>query len=167
MTDLIPIASRIPLEVFGAGRLDLLDDLLADDYAVRVLSSEHEGGAEVLRALVHRLRSAFPDLSYAVDDAVQGEDTVALRVTASGTQTGQLLDLPPTGHPASWTEMHFLRFSGERIAEHWGVADEYHVYEQLAVPSHVIPRAHQAITGAITIPDEAFALAEGYESYLR
>jgi hypothetical protein len=63
--------------------------------------------------------------------------------------------------------MHFMRFDGARIAEHWGVADEFHAFTQLGVPPEGIQRAHQAITGReIRIPDEAVAMVADYESYL-
>ena len=164
--DLTEIACRIPLEAFGAGRVEILDDILTEDYVVHVLPAEGYGGAEVLVGLIGRLRAAFPDLSYSVDDAIASGSTVALRATASGTQTGQLQSLPPTGKHAKWTEMHFLRFEGERVAEHWGVADEFQALQQLGIAAHAMPTVLDILTGReIRIPDSAKELVEGYEAY--
>ncbi|HVF21067.1 MAG TPA: ester cyclase [Mycobacteriales bacterium] len=164
--DLTAIAARIPLEAFAAGKVDVLDEILADDYVVHVLPAEGVGGVDVLCGLIGRLRSAFPDLSYSVDDAIVSGLTVAMRATACGTQTGQLQSLPPTGKRAQWTEMHFLRFDGERVVEHWGVADEFAALQQLGIKAHAMPAVLDILAGReIRIPDSAKALVDGYEAY--
>ena len=164
--DLTAIASRIPLEAFAGGKVEVLDEILADDYVVHVLPAEGIGGADVLVGLIGRLRAAFPDLSYTVDDVIASGSTVAMRATASGTQTGQLQSLPPTGKRAKWTEMHFLRFDGERVVEHWGVADEFQALQQLGIAAHAMPTVLDILTGReIRIPDSAKELVEGYEAY--
>lgn len=164
--DLTAIAARIPLEAFAAGKVDVLDEILADDYVVHVLPAEGVGGADVLAGLIGRLRTAFPDLTYTVDDVIQQGSTVAMRATASGTQTGQLQSLPPTGKRAKWTEMHFLRFEGEQVVEHWGVADEFQALQQLGIKAHAMPAVLDILVGReIRIPDSAKALVDGYEGY--
>lgn len=164
--DLTAIAARIPLEAFAAGRIEVLDEILGDDYVVHVLPAEGTGGVDVLAGLIGRLRSAFPDLAYTVDDVISAGTTVAMRATATGTQTGQLQSLPPTGKRASWTEMHFLRFDGERIVEHWGVADEFAALQQLGIAAHAMPGVLDILAGReIRIPDAARELVDGYDAY--
>jgi len=164
--DLTAIAARIPLEAFAAGRVEVLDEVLAESYVVHVLPAEGTGGADVLAGLIGRLRTAFPDLAYTVDDVIVSGLTVAMRATASGTQTGQLQSLLPTGKRAKWTEMHFLRFAGERVVEHWGVADEFAALQQLGVKAHAMPGVLDILAGReIRIPDSAKALVDGYEAY--
>jgi len=164
--DLTAIAVRIPLEAFAAGKVEVLDEILADDYVVHVLPAEGTGGAEVLAGLIGRLRSAFPDLDYVVDDVIVSGATVAMRATASGTQTGQLQSLAPTGKRAKWTEMHFLRFDGERVVEHWGVADEFAALQQLGIAAHAMPAVLDILAGReIRIPEGALALVDGYDAY--
>lgn len=164
--DLTAIAARIPLEAFAAGKVEVLDEILADDYVVHVLPAEGTGGVELLAGLIGRLRAAFPDLAYTVDDAIVSGSTVAMRATASGTQTGQLQSLPPTGKRAKWTEMHFLRFAGDRVVEHWGVADEFAALQQLGVAAHAMPGVLDILAGReIRIPEDARALVEGYDAY--
>lgn len=165
--DLTMTAARIPLEAFGEGKVEVLDEVLADDYVVHVLPAEGTGGADVLVGLIGRLRAAFPDLSYVIDDVICQGSTVAMRATASGTQTGQLQSLAPTGKRASWTEMHFLRFDDAgRVVEHWGVADEFQALQQLGIAAHAMPTVLDILTGReIRIPDSAKELVEGYEAY--
>ncbi|HVE63820.1 MAG TPA: ester cyclase [Mycobacteriales bacterium] len=164
--DLTAIAARIPLEAFGAGKVEVLDEILADDYVVHVLPAEGTGGAEVLAGLIGRLRSAFPDLAYSVDDVIVSGSTVAMRATASGTQTGQLQSLAPTGKRAKWTEMHFLRFADDRVVEHWGVADEFAALQQLGIAAHTMPAVLDILAGReIRIPDGAKEIVAGYDAY--
>ena len=43
------------------------------------------------------LRTAFPDLRFTIEKLVTEGDTVAGRLTTSGTHQGPLMGIPPTG----------------------------------------------------------------------
>ncbi len=48
---------------------------------------------------------------------------------------GELMGFPATGREASWDESHIGRFEGGRLKEHWGVVDNFTLFQQLGRPS--------------------------------
>lgn len=90
-------------------------------------------GPESMRALITMLRTAFPDLHFSIEELVAEGDTVAGRLTMSGTQEGPLVVMPPTGRPVRQNHMHFVRFRDGKAIEHWGVRDDLGMMRQFGV----------------------------------
>jgi predicted ester cyclase len=74
-------------------------------------------------AMMGDFLDAFPDLRYAFDFWVVQDDMVVERYTATGTQAGQLGDLPPSGRSATWTGINIFRIECGKIAEVWSEVD--------------------------------------------
>jgi predicted ester cyclase len=81
------------------------------------------------------LRTAFPDLHFEIKELVAERDTVAGRLTMSGTHEGPLMGTPPTGRSVRQDQMHFVRFQDGKAVEHWGVRDDLGMMQQLGVIS--------------------------------
>lgn len=79
------------------------------------------------------MRTAFPDLRYTLEHELVDGPFVLHHLTARGTHGGPLAGHPPTGRPASWAEMHLMRFAGGKMAEQWGVVDRLGLLQQLGV----------------------------------
>jgi predicted ester cyclase len=77
---------------------------------------------------------AFPDLHFVLEDLLIDADLVAVRWTATGTQTGPFLDLEPTGRHARWTGMDMVRLHDGRLVELWANPDGEALWEQLTGP---------------------------------
>ena len=76
--------------VWNDGRLELIDELVADDYIGRVPPIERAvHGPEGVRQLVSRGRSAHPDLYVKIDDQIAEEDRVATRWSATTASAGR------------------------------------------------------------------------------
>jgi hypothetical protein len=60
-------------------------------------------------------------------------DHVVLPWTFSGTHTGELLGMPPTGRDVTTTGMCMFRFAGDRIAETWVSYDALGFLSQLGL----------------------------------
>ena len=58
-----------------------------------------------------------PDLSIRIEDLIEEGDKLAARVTASGTNKGELMGSSPTGRAVTWSVVHLSRLEGDRIAE--------------------------------------------------
>jgi predicted ester cyclase len=74
-------------------------------------------------AMMNDFLTAFPDLRYNFDHWIVRDDYVVERYTATGTQRGQLGDLPPSGRKATWTGINIFRIACGRIAEVWSEVD--------------------------------------------
>jgi predicted ester cyclase len=64
------------------------------------------------------LRTAFPDLRFTIEEVVAEGDTVAARVTLSGTHLGPFLSMAPTGRSDRQVSMHFVSFRDDKGIEH-------------------------------------------------
>jgi len=122
---------RIPLELFNEGKLELIDELVADDYVEHAAPPEVPPTRDSLREFVGMMRAAFPDFRYEVLQQTQDGDTHVGHVRASGTMSGDFMGMPASGKSASWEEMHIARFAGGRMAEHWAVIDRMGMLTQL------------------------------------
>lgn len=123
--------SRVIDEGFNRGNLDALDDLVAPDLV------EHQSGIrpgrDGLKAAIAALRTAFPDLHLVIEDSASGGDRTWIRMRGTGTHQGPFMGLPATGRPIEITVIDVCRFEGDRLVEHWGVADRFAVGQQLGL----------------------------------
>lgn len=87
--------------------------------------------AEGLASMVTRWRAAFPDFTFTVHQIIAEGDTVAARVSFTGTQSGKLGKLEPTGKRVEVSQMMFFRFAGDKIVEAWEEFDELGMRQQL------------------------------------
>jgi steroid delta-isomerase-like uncharacterized protein len=121
-------------EVFNQGNLAIVDDLVAPDFLNHeVPPGMNNRGPESTRQIVRRLRTAFPDLHFTVEELVAEGDTLASRVTMSGTHLGPFQGIPPTGHSFQQEHMHFVRFRDGKAIEHRAVRDDLGMMRQLGV----------------------------------
>ena len=129
-------------ELFGAGRMELADELIGADCLDHGAESgprvaRREAGAprgpEGIKGVVGWLRSAFPDLVYEIEDAFGSGDRVAIRCTARGTHRGEFLGHPPTGRGFAVQQIHLFRVSEGQIAEHWAARDDVGMMHQLGL----------------------------------
>ena len=108
-------------EVFNQGNLALVDELVAPDFLDHeVPPGMNNRGPDSTRQLVTMLRTAFPDLHFTIEDLVAEGDTVAGRVTVSGTHLGPFQGIPPTGRSFQQAQMYFVRFRDGKAIEHFG-----------------------------------------------
>lgn len=127
----ITVIHRYFAELFGQGKLELIDELLHPAYVNHSPSPGLPPGREGLRVVVPALRAAFPDLSYTIEELVVGADSVATRTTVRGTHRGDFFGLAPSGRAFSVQQMTIERFEGERIIAHHRVTDEAALIRQL------------------------------------
>jgi steroid delta-isomerase-like uncharacterized protein len=64
-------------------------------------------------------RTAFPDMVFTVEDLVAEDDMVLARTSYTGTHTGPMFAIPPTGLPMVSKSMFIARFSDGKIEEGW------------------------------------------------
>ena len=131
------VARRLTEELFGQGRLEVVDDVVTSDYIEHAPAPPgFPAGPAGLKQFISGLRSAFPDLRYDVEDEVAQGGKVALRVRASGTHRGELFGIPPSGKRITWMEIHMSRLADGMIAEHWVESDQLGLLRQMgAIPA--------------------------------
>ena len=127
-------------EVFNQGNLAHLDELLTPDFLNHAMPpGMNNRGPDSMRQLVLLLRTAFPDLHYTLEELVAEGDTVACRVSMSGTHLGPFLGIPPTGRSFQQAQMHFVHYREGWASAHRAVRDDLGLMQQLgviAMPAH-------------------------------
>ena len=127
------VVQRFLEELFNGRDLDAIDRYIADDYVDRVTPPDIPPTRDGFRQFVGSFLDALPDFRYTIDDMIADGDRVAVRLTAQGTQQGELMGIPPTGKRATWGEMHIGRMQDGKIVEHWGQIDNLGMLQQLGV----------------------------------
>ena len=80
------------------------------------------------------LLAAFPDLQMHVDDVIASGDKAVARLQVTGTHQGEFMGIPATGNSVAMKLIDITRFGDDGLArEHWGVADQLALMQQLGV----------------------------------
>ena len=110
--------------LLNQGKLEVAEELVSADFVNHEAPPGRDRGPESMRGLATMLRTAFPDLRFAIEELVAERDMVAGRLTMSGTHEGPLMGTPATGRSVRQEHMHFVRFRDGKAVEHWGVRDD-------------------------------------------
>jgi steroid delta-isomerase-like uncharacterized protein len=129
------VSRRFFDEVFGKGKLAVADELIVKDHINSGPGTPPEltPGLEGTKQLVTMYRNAFPDLRFTIDDQIAEGDKVVTRWTAHGTHRGELVGIPATGKSATVTGIVVDRLANGKIAESWGIFDQFGMMQQLGV----------------------------------
>jgi predicted SnoaL-like aldol condensation-catalyzing enzyme len=93
-----------------------IDKYYAADYVLHDPTVPNfSGGTATLKLLVRESMQALPDVQITVEDLIAQGDSVAIRVTVSGTQ--------PDGQPLHFFTMSMIRFVDGQFAEEWQLAE--------------------------------------------
>ena len=123
-------------DLINDGDIDGFGDLLAEGFVEHEelpdLAPTKDGVLELFRSY----RVAFPDLRMDVAEIIASGDKAVARVTASGTQNGEFMGLPPSGRSVEVHMIDIMRFDDAGlVCEHWGVLDMLSMLQQLgAIP---------------------------------
>lgn len=127
------VARRLIDEVFGEKNIDLIDELLAEDY---VDHGRKQQGREPLKQHIKQLQTMASDHTASSDLQIADGDYVAIRWTANGTNDGPIGEAKPTGKPFEFTGVDLYRMEGGRLAESWYYWDSAQMVEQLGLGGH-------------------------------
>lgn len=120
-------------EVWNKHNPDAIDEFYAPDLVSHNAPPGVPNDREGLKAVVGMYLGAFPDLKVTSDFMVAEGDKVVTRWTATGTQTGELLGIPPTGKQIRTTGIAINRIVGGKITEIWNESDQMDLMQQLGV----------------------------------
>jgi steroid delta-isomerase-like uncharacterized protein len=124
------LVRRFNEEVWGQGRVDLVDELFSGDF-VDHYESPAGSGREGIKREVQRVRTAFPDLAIRTEEIVCEGDRAALRWSGEGTYAGGYPGVTAPGKRIRMSGMHFYRIRDGRIVERWVEFDGAAVMRQL------------------------------------
>jgi predicted ester cyclase len=134
---------RIVDEAFNQGNVDVLDEVLAEDY-ISHNPDGTTGNRDEFKQDILAWRAALPDLVATADPVIAEGDWIALRFTMTGTFTNELVNpgqdpIAPTGQPFTFTSNILSRFNAEgQIVEEWDEFDTLTILIQLGALDDMI-----------------------------
>ncbi len=117
-------------EIAPNGEIVRLDEVFAADLVAH-LGGRSATGIQIMRDYVAAFHSAFPDVTYAIEDEVSEGDRVVARWRWEGTHLGAFQGIAPTSRRVSQTGTTVFRISAGKIAEVWPQADFMGLMQQL------------------------------------
>jgi predicted ester cyclase len=120
----VEASKRALEEGFGQGKVEVFDEICANDYVGHdPISGDQDLSA--VKEVIRQYRDAFPDLTFTILDVVASGDKVAMRWTAEGTFENEFMGQAPTGEKGEPTEgISIDRFNDDgTMAETWNQWD--------------------------------------------
>ena len=111
----------------------VLDDFIAPNFVNHNPSPGFTPDLEGLKQAYDHFLAANPDGYHVVEDMIAQGDKVVTRLSAYGTQTGELSGIPPTDKQVSMTAIAIHRIANGKIVEHWSELDNLGMMQQLGV----------------------------------
>ena len=125
------LVRRFVDEIFVQGRIEAVDELLADDFVAHTWPSATGDGKADLKAAIERVSMGLSDSRFTIDDMIAEDDRVAARLTASARQTGTFMGMPGSGRTYTIGEIHIFRIRDGKVVEHWHQFDSAGMMRQL------------------------------------
>jgi steroid delta-isomerase-like uncharacterized protein len=121
---------RIFDEIINAGNVDAVDELMTDDFVDHGPMGEMRG-RDAFKEIVAMWRSAVPDVHCAVENLFSDGDMVAWNVRVTGTHTGAMMGIPPSGNRIELVSPNIGRVRDGRAAEHWADQSMFQFLQQI------------------------------------
>ncbi len=133
------LVRRFVEEVQSHHNLDLADELFDPNGVnhTRVVPGLPPGLGflDEFKMLFGMMLSAFPDIHAEIHSQVAEGDLVVTHKTFHGTHQAEFMGIPATGKHIEYELIDIIRVTNGKIAEHWAVADQMSLLQQLGVAS--------------------------------
>lgn len=122
-------------EAFNRHDIGRLREFIAEDMVEheQPLGTTGASDRDAVLAWTEAMWSAMPDLRMDVRDVITEDDKVVGRAHITGTHTGELFGMPPTGRPVDIETIDIIRVRDGLAVEHWGVTDTAAMMTQLGM----------------------------------
>jgi len=122
-------------EAVNKGNLDAMDKVFAADYLHHRPPYPDMQGVEAYKQFFADTRISYPDAHITIDELIIEGNTMAMRYTFTGTQTGTspTTGAAPTGRQVTLTGCAIGRWEGDKVVESWEHADWLGLLQQLGV----------------------------------
>lgn len=121
------IVRRIYEDCFNTGKLELLHELLGEDF----IGSRGEQGPAEFAVTVATLRKAFPDVHFVVEDLFAEGGRVCVRWTFTATHQGPFAGVAASHKAVTQTAIAIYRMSDGKARQAWLQADRLGLLQQI------------------------------------
>jgi steroid delta-isomerase-like uncharacterized protein len=121
------------VEATSSLQVDLLDDLVVEDYIEHDPVPGQPQGREGLKEAYRLFNTPFPDLYIAFEDVIAEGDYVVGRGVLNGTHKSEFFGVPPSNKKLYWTGTRLFRMRDFKIAEGWANINMVTLLQQLGL----------------------------------
>lgn len=130
-------------QAINSGNLADLDNVFAPDYVRHDPNPLlKDVGREENKQAFMRLRNAFPDAQWKIEELLSDGDRVIGRWVFRGTQNGPFFNIPASGKEVTYPIMAIYRIENGLIAEDW------HIFHSIGLWQTLIPEIKTMIEEA-------------------
>jgi steroid delta-isomerase-like uncharacterized protein len=119
--------------VLTGGEIDATDEYFHADMVEEVPFPGQGPGLQGLKEILTRIRHAFPDSQWSVEEQIAEGSKVLTRFTWSGTHRGEFLGVPATNRPVRVWGMVIDRFEDGKVKSTRILLDTLSMMQQLGV----------------------------------
>ena len=121
-------------EIVNAGNIDLADEVFDPGFVDHGPMGEMRG-IDAFKEVVTMWRAAVPDVHCAVENWFESGDMAAWNIRVTGTHTGSMMGIAPTGKRFEYVTPNIGRFAGGKAVEHWADQGMFQFLTQIgAIP---------------------------------
>ena len=124
------VVGRFVDKLLSAGNLASADELLADNFVLRLRVPAIEGREAFKEGLRH-WQMAFSDRQNSIEQLIAVRDKVVGYWRCEATHSGPLMGISPTGKRVSWTANNVFRIENRKITEITAEEDMLAITRQL------------------------------------
>lgn len=99
------------------------------------LSDWTTGYQAAFENLTRNILTPWADLQMTVEDLIEGQDAVVVRLHVEGTHVGDFLGVPPTNRRVSWEAVTIVKVKDGRVVENNTMLNLWGIYQQLTAPA--------------------------------
>lgn len=125
-------------EMFNEGDLKVADEILAADVEYQgpnSLTPQDVTGSEDIKEYVETYKTAFPDLTYRVEESSETEDGIVVQWSMTGTQRGDLFEMESTGEAFAEDGINIFSIENGRITSIRSEWDTLKMVNELGIVS--------------------------------
>ena len=117
--------------------MSVVPELISPDYHT---TAGNYKGTQGYRDMVASSRNVFPDVHWTIESMVGEGDTLAVKLSYTGTFKGKYGNIEPTGNSIRATRAVFNRFSDGKLVEGVPFQDTVDLYQQMGVIAPGFPQ---------------------------
>lgn len=125
------IVWRFNKEFLEQGNLEVLEEIVAEDFINHTASGSMLNNREGLKQFVSMLHQGFSDFEVEIHDQVEENDLIATRKTIRAKHSGPIMGLQASAKTVEFNIMDFVRIRNGKYSEHWGQNNILQVIQSL------------------------------------
>jgi steroid delta-isomerase-like uncharacterized protein len=129
----IAVLSRFIEEVINQGRLEVCDQIVAENFVELDPLPGQSQGRQGLKDVIAMMRVGFPDIHWVIDETIASGDKVVTRFTWTGTHRGPFMGIPATHRGVIVKGVVIDRLAAGKMSDSRILMDTFSMLQQLGV----------------------------------